>query len=152
MLRRSLFKAVAALAGAAGIANADPLNEMGRPSTEGAGRKRPANNFVEAADGTNLFFKDCGSGKPMLFAAPWAMHSAWWEYQVYGLTGTGIRCITYDRRGHGRSGESNRSCDFDTLADDMAAIVNKVGPGIFLRRNTVSSCSRRVIRLSCRSR
>src|SRR5215469_12290429 len=99
MLRRSLFKAVAALAGAAGIANADPLNEMGRPSTEGAGRKRPANNFVEAADGTNLFFKDCGSGKPMLFAAPWAMHSAWWEYQVYGLTGTGIRGITYDRRG-----------------------------------------------------
>jgi non-heme chloroperoxidase len=62
----------------------------------------------------------------MLFAAPWAMHSAWWQYQVYGLTSQGIRCITYDRRGHGRSGESNRSVDLDLLADDMAAIVEQL--------------------------
>ena len=126
MLRRSLFKAVAAFAGAAGIAKADGLNEISQPATERAGRKRPANNFVEAADGTNLFFRDSGAGKPMLFAAPWALNSAWWEYQVYGLASKGIRCITYDRRGHGRSGESNQSCDFDTLADDIAVIVEQL--------------------------
>ena len=126
MLRRSLFKAVAALVGSAGIVSAHRLSEMGRPRGKQTGRKLAAHNFVEAADGTNLFFRDSGSGKPMLFAAPWAMHSAWWQYQVYGLTSQGIRCITYDRRGHGRSGESNRSGDLDLLADDMSEVIEQL--------------------------
>ena len=126
MLRRSLFKAVAALVGSTGTISADRLNEMDRPGGKQTGRKQAAHNFVEAADGTNLSFRDAGSGKPMLFAAPWAMHSAWWEYQVYGLASQGIRCITYDRRGHGRSGESNGSGDFDLLADDMAAVIEQL--------------------------
>ena len=126
MLRRSLLKAVAGIAGAAGIVNANRVNVMERPGRDQTGRKAPANNFVEAADGTNLFFRDSGAGKPMLFAAPWALNSAWWEYQVYGLASSEIRCVTYDRRGHGRSGEPNRGYDFDTLADDLAAIIQQL--------------------------
>ena len=126
MLRRSLLKVVAGFASATGIVNANRVNAMDRPGRDQAGRRGPANNFVEAADGTNLFFRDSGAGKPMLFAAPWALNSAWWEYQVYGLASDEIRCITYDRRGHGRSGEPNRGYDFDTLADDLAAIIQQL--------------------------
>lgn len=60
----------------------------------------------------------------MFFAAPWALNSAWWEYQVYGLASKGIRCITYDRRGHGRSADPHQGYDFDTLADDIAVILD----------------------------
>jgi non-heme chloroperoxidase len=128
MLRRSLFKAVAALAGTAGIIRANEVDRSPRPGRGGTNPKKvPAHNFVEAPDGTNLFFRDAGAGKPMLFVAPWALNSAWWEYQVYALAGQGIRCITYDRRGHGRSGESNRKCDLDTIADDLAEVVEQLG-------------------------
>ena len=126
MLRRSLLKAVAVLGGSPGIVAASSVGKIGRTGDDRTGRKLPANNFVEVADGTNLFFRDSGAGKPMLFAAPWALNSAWFEYQVNGLAGTGIRCITYDRRGHGRSSEPNRGYDFDTLADDLAAIIEQL--------------------------
>jgi non-heme chloroperoxidase len=126
MLRRSLLKAVAVLGGSAGITATSRGDNIDRPGLDRTGRKVPANNFVEVADGTNLFFRDSGAGKPMLFAAPWALNSVWWEYQVNALADTGIRCITYDRRGHGRSGEPNRGYDFDTLADDMAAIIEQL--------------------------
>ena len=126
MLRRSLLRAVAVLAGRPGIVAAIRADKTDRPGDDRTGRKVPANNFVEVADGTNLFFRDSGAGKPMLFTAPWGLNSAWWEYQVNALAGAGIRCITYDRRGHGRSGEPNRGYDFDTLADDLAAIIEQL--------------------------
>jgi non-heme chloroperoxidase len=126
MLRRNLLRAVTVLAGSSGISAASRVNNLDRAGLDRTGRRVPANNFVEVAGGTNLFFRDSGAGKPMIFAAPWALNSAWWEYQVNGLAGTGIRCITYDRRGHGRSGEPNRGYDFDTLADDLAAIIEQL--------------------------
>src|SRR5579862_5724764 len=126
MLRRNLLKAAAVMAGSTGVVAASSTGKINQTGGDRTGRRVPANNFVEVADGTNLFFRDAGAGKPMLFAAPWALNSAWWEYQVYALAAQGIRCITYDRRGHGRSGESNRKCDLDTLADDMAEIVEQL--------------------------
>ena len=81
---------------------------------------------IEAADGTHLFFRDLGTGNPVLFAAPWGLNTDWWEYQMSLLAGRGLRCIGYDRRGHGRSDEPASGYDFDTLADDMAAVFDQL--------------------------
>ena len=62
--------------------------------------KPQGNQSIEAADGTNLFFRDWGTGRPLVFVAPWGLNSAWWEYQMADLAGRGLRCVGYDRRGH----------------------------------------------------
>jgi len=120
MHRRSLWKVVAASAVAglvpSGPANASPPNQ----------RRAPANHFIQARDGTNLFYRDWGAGPPLLFVAPWALNSDWWEYQMAALSDHSLRCVAYDRRGHGRSEEPGRGYDFDTLADDLAEVIEQL--------------------------
>jgi len=80
--------------------------------------------FIEATDGTRLYYRDWGTGaRTALFVAPWSLNSDWWEYQMTYLSSAGVRCIAYDRRGHGRSDDSGRGYDFDTLANDLAAVI-----------------------------
>lgn len=74
--------------------------------------------FIETADGTHLFYKEWGAGKPILFVHSWSVNSDMWDYQMVELVDRGCRCIAYDRRGHGRSSQPGRGYDFDTLADD----------------------------------
>jgi pimeloyl-ACP methyl ester carboxylesterase len=88
--------------------------------------KAKSREFIEASDGTALFCRDWGTGKPMLFLAPWAMNSRWWELQMFRLTEEGMRCVAFDRRGHGRSGQPDRGYDFDTLSDDLAAVMEQL--------------------------
>jgi pimeloyl-ACP methyl ester carboxylesterase len=83
-------------------------------------------DFVEARDGTRLFCRDWGSGRPLVFAAPWALNSGWWEYQTTWLAAHGLRCVSYDRRGHGRSSEPAHGYEFDTLADDLATVIERL--------------------------
>jgi pimeloyl-ACP methyl ester carboxylesterase len=59
----------------------------------------------------------------MVFVAPWALDSGWWEYEIAALMAQGVRCVAFDRRGHGRSDSTSRGLDFDTLADDLAAVM-----------------------------
>lgn len=128
MDRREVLKSVAGAAAATGVAAAGARSD----AAEGLGiagpkrRARPAPAFVEARDGTSLFYRDWGTGRPALFVAPWALGSAWWEYQMTHLAGQGVRCVGYDRRGHGRSGEPAAGYEFDTLADDLAAVVHRL--------------------------
>jgi len=61
-----------------------------------------------------------------VFVAPWALPSDWWEYQIADLAGHGLRCLAYDRRGHGRSDEPGTGYEFDTLADDLAAVIEQL--------------------------
>ena len=79
--------------------------------------------FVETRDHTTLFYRDWGAGKPVLFVSSWALSSTMWQYQMVDLVGRGLRCIAYDRRGHGRSDDPGRGYDYDTLADDLAALI-----------------------------
>lgn len=79
--------------------------------------------FVETHDRTRLFYRDWGEGKPVLFVSSWALSSEMWQYQMVNLTGHGLRCIAYDRRSHGRSDDPGRGFDYDTLADDLAALI-----------------------------
>ncbi|WP_447751620.1 alpha/beta fold hydrolase [Sphingopyxis fribergensis] len=84
----------------------------------------PAGRFVAAKDGTSLFLRDWGSGKPLLFLSGWALPSDFWGYQMLALAQKGYRAIAYDRRGHGRSADPGHGFDHDTLADDLAAIID----------------------------
>lgn len=83
-------------------------------------------SFIDAPDGARLFFQDWGKGRPLVFVAPWSLNSNWWEYQTAFLANRGFRCIAYDRRGHGRSEQSPRGYDFDSLADDLAALLTQL--------------------------
>jgi non-heme chloroperoxidase len=78
---------------------------------------------IRARDGAALFHRDWGEGRPVVFAASWALSSEMWAYQVAHLSERGFRCIAYDRRGHGRSDVVSRGYDMDTLADDLAAVI-----------------------------
>ncbi len=82
-----------------------------------------APGFIRTDDGVDLFYRDWGDGAPVLFVAGWSLPSDMWQYQMLALSQRGLRCIAFDRRGHGRSSDPGRGYDFDTLADDIAAVM-----------------------------
>lgn len=79
--------------------------------------------FISAGDGTPLFYKDWGAGKPIVFVSSWGMNSDLWQYQMVPMVSQGFRCVAYDRRGHGRSAQPSQGYDYDTLSDDLAAVI-----------------------------
>lgn len=118
MDRRSVATSLAAVALAgAPTARAD--------SSAPAADVRPS--FVETDDGASLFYLDWGTGKPVLFTHAWALNADIWEYQLTELVDHGLRCVAYDRRGHGRSSDPGRGYDYDRLADDLAAVIDRLG-------------------------
>jgi non-heme chloroperoxidase len=80
-------------------------------------------NTVRTADGVNLFYRDWGDGEPVLFVGGWSLGTDSWCYQMLALAEQGMRMIAFDRRGHGRSSDPGRGYDFNTLADDLAAVL-----------------------------
>jgi non-heme chloroperoxidase len=82
---------------------------------------------IRARDGTVLFHRDWGEGRPAVFVSSWALTSEMWAYQVAHLSDAGFRCIAFDRRGHGRSDVPAGGYDLDTLADDLAAVIDQLG-------------------------
>src|SRR5580704_3414188 len=80
--------------------------------------------FIQTADRASLFVTEWGSGPPVVFTHAWGLRSDQWDYQVPALADAGLRCVLYDRRGHGRSDRPASGYDFDTLADDLAAVVD----------------------------
>jgi non-heme chloroperoxidase len=80
--------------------------------------------FIRTPDGVKLFYCDWGTGKPVVFLSSWSLSSASWKYQMLALSERGLRCVGFDRRGHGRSTDPGRGYDFDTLADDLAAVLD----------------------------
>ncbi len=83
--------------------------------------------FIETADHTSLFVTDWGSGPPVVFTHAWGLRSDQWNYQVPALLDAGLRCVLYDRRGHGRSDRPRAGYDIDTMADDLAAVIDHFG-------------------------
>lgn len=74
-------------------------------------------------DGTTLHYQDWGDGPPVVFLGSWALSSKMWQHQRIALVERGLRGIAYDRRGHGRSDQPGYGYDYDTLADDLAGLV-----------------------------
>lgn len=77
-------------------------------------------------DGTGLWCEDKGEGRPVVFLNNAMMSSAMWDFQVPVLVDRGYRCVTYDRRGCGRSGRPGGGYDYDTLADDLDALMERL--------------------------
>jgi non-heme chloroperoxidase len=78
-------------------------------------------------DGTQLFYKDWGTGPAVVFSHGWPLSSDSWELQMLYLAEAGYRCIAHDRRGHGRSSQPWLGNDMDTYADDLAAVIENLG-------------------------
>jgi non-heme chloroperoxidase len=118
MNRRNLLQAAAA----AGLGLVtQPRRADARPTPAST---TPASSFVATVDGASLFYRDWGRGRPVMFVHGWSLHSSLWEYQMTHLAARGLRCIACDLRGHGRSSQPGRGHDFDTLADDLAAVID----------------------------
>ncbi|GLH66516.1 alpha/beta fold hydrolase [Geothrix edaphica] len=78
---------------------------------------------ITTKDGTEIYYKDWGSGRPVVFSHGWPLSADAWEDQMVFLGARGYRCIAHDRRGHGRSSQPWDGNDMDTFADDLAALV-----------------------------
>ncbi|HTS35780.1 MAG TPA: alpha/beta hydrolase [Candidatus Solibacter sp.] len=81
---------------------------------------------LSANDGTQIYYKDWGTGQPVVFSHGWPLSADAWEDQMIFLADRGYRCIAHDRRGHGRSGQPWEGNDMNTYADDLATLVEKL--------------------------
>ncbi len=82
--------------------------------------------FAHTTDGCSIFYLDQGSSRPLVFLHGWGLGAAMWEYQIPPLVARGLRCVAYDARGCGLSDDPGRGYDFDTLADDLAALLGQL--------------------------
>jgi non-heme chloroperoxidase len=127
MNRREALNSLASAIAASGLlpdkggANAIPAAADKR--REPQSRRQP---YIETSDGTALFYQDWGEGKSILFISSMCLNSQIWQYNMLPLSDRGFRCVAYDRRGHGRSMQPGRGYDYDTLADDLACVVNQL--------------------------
>src|SRR6267142_167822 len=83
---------------------------------------------ITTKDGTRIYYKDWGSGAPVVWSHGWPLSADAWEDQMLFLGARGFRCIAHDRRGHGRSSQPWSGNEMDTYADDLAALVGAVPP------------------------
>jgi non-heme chloroperoxidase len=83
----------------------------------------PRTSTLTAKDGTQIYYKDWGTGQPVVFSHGWPLTADAWDDQMVFLASRGYRCIAHDRRGHGRSSQPWSGNDMDTYADDLATLV-----------------------------
>ena len=83
--------------------------------------------YVTTNDQTKLYVKDWGAGRPVILMSGWPLSSDSWDDQAMALADAGYRAIAYDRRGFGRSSQPWSGYDYDTLADDLAAVIEQTG-------------------------
>ena len=83
--------------------------------------------YITAADGAQIFYKDWGTGQPVIFSHGWPLNSDAWDVELKLAADNGFRAIAHDRRGHGRSSQTWAGNDMDTYAADLAALVDELG-------------------------
>ncbi len=83
--------------------------------------------YIKTRDNTQLYVKDWGRGRPVILIHGWPLSADSWDDQALALADAGLRAIAYDRRGFGRSEQTWDGYDYDTLADDLAAVIEETG-------------------------
>lgn len=82
--------------------------------------------LLKTKDGTEIFYKDWGTGKPVVFCHGWPLSADAWDAQMFFLANKGYRCVAHDRRGHGRSDQPWDGNNMDTYADDLNELIEKL--------------------------
>jgi non-heme chloroperoxidase len=119
------------LTGGAGIAAAAGLSAIAGKSTQAnaasASNHQPGDSFMNSIttkDGVQIYYKDWGSGQPIVFHHGWPLSSDDWDAQMMYLLSQGYRVIAHDRRGHGRSSQTATGNEMDTYAADVAQLAS----------------------------
>lgn len=84
-------------------------------------------SYVSTRDNTKLYIKDWGAGRPVIMLHGWPLSADSWDDSAMAIADAGFRAISYDRRGFGRSDQPWDGYDYDTLADDLAAVIEHTG-------------------------
>jgi non-heme chloroperoxidase len=104
------------------FAEARAATDVAKPSKI-QGAPSMATNNIMTKDGVQIFYKDWGSGIPIMFSHGWPLSADDWDTQMMFFLSHGYRVIAHDRRGHGRSSQGWQGHDMDHYADDLAALV-----------------------------
>ncbi|WP_377700822.1 alpha/beta fold hydrolase [Pseudoduganella sp. UC29_71] len=121
--RRSALTGGASLAAIAAAAML-PLAAAGEAQAAPTAKPmRKTASTIATKDGVDIYYKDWGSGQPIVFSHGWPLNSDSWESQMFHLANNGFRVIAHDRRGHGRSSQPWDGNDMDHYADDLAAVI-----------------------------
>ncbi|WP_228896172.1 alpha/beta fold hydrolase [Pseudoduganella aquatica] len=121
--RRGALTGGASLAAIAAAAML-PLAATSEAQAAPAGKPvRKTASTITTKDGVDIYYKDWGSGQPVVFSHGWPLNSDSWEAQMFHLANNGFRVIAHDRRGHGRSSQPWDGNDMDHYADDLAAVI-----------------------------
>ena len=95
-------------------------------ATNGHTEARKTINTITTSDGTQIYYKDWGTGRPVVFSHGWPLSADAWDDQMVFLASRGYRAIAHDRRGHGRSSQPWNGNDMDTYADDLATLIESL--------------------------
>jgi len=124
--RRDVIVGGAAMVAAFGL----PMRSLAYQTSSASASAQHANNqgetrmnMITTKDGTAIYFKDWGTGRPVVFSHGWPLSADAWDAQMLFLGENGYRVIAHDRRGHGRSSQPWNGNEMDTYADDLAALM-----------------------------
>ncbi len=123
--RRKLLVGGAAMIAMAGAPIGSPASASKSPATSdmrGDGQRKETPDTLTTRDGTKIYFKDWGTGQPIVFSHGWPLTADAWDAQMLFLGEHGYRVIAHDRRGHGRSSQPRSGNDMDTYSDDLAEL------------------------------
>jgi non-heme chloroperoxidase len=117
--------AAVAVAGTAAFAPADARAAAAGTAAKAGSARRDSHggNYFTVRDGTQIFYRDWGTGPVVTFSHGWPLTADAWDAQALFLASKGFRVIAHDRRGHGRSGQPWDGNDMDTYADDLAQLI-----------------------------
>ncbi|OWJ66826.1 alpha/beta hydrolase [Inquilinus limosus] len=128
--RRLVLAAGVGLAAAAALPHSSPAQAAAAPSRPpSSGDSIMSSGSFTTKDGTNIFFKDWGprDAQPIVFHHGWPLSSDDWDAQMLYFLGQGFRVVAHDRRGHGRSSQTDTGNEMDTYAADAAQLFEHLG-------------------------